>query len=202
MDEYVETVYGPWGGHRALLAWRALNVIQRRDAVRTFAHGTKACHLGSSLVVGILRQIDPNLRYHAQPVPGLRGLQGGIAMHGPSYAVRKDAASIPLAWELAKFLSIDPEGGVHLCMGRQRFTAVKRFNEGPAFSEPAHIWAAVREAAKLDVLVTVPAADDVLGPPTFAIPLHRLAGSSIDEVAEKLHRTLQAALDAQQDLPS
>jgi len=196
MDDYVERVYGPWGGHRALLPWRQRHAgIFNQTSVAAFSRGEQVFTLGGVWVLGDVLADNPALDLAVQPVPGLEGLHGGTNGHAWAYAMNRGTAHPKEAWSLLRYVSVDEEGNGRYCAALRRSCPIATVNDWPEFRNLGPVWAGVREAMAGDVPFDTTTDQEYLRPMLFEVPLRRVAGERIETIFKDIHRRYQTYLD-------
>jgi len=196
LDHHIQTVYGPFGGYRALLQWR----VQTGELAITapnsaFRDGTQAFCMSGAWFAGELINATPRPSFEVSAIPGLDSPHGGIAAHGWAVAMRASPADPELAWALMKYLTVDAEGNGRLCVEAQRPCPIRSVNESDAYSGMGDVWDSIRQTMSLDIPYPYSVDSDFLRILGYEFPLRRLRGESIKDIIENYHRRLQAYLD-------
>jgi ABC-type glycerol-3-phosphate transport system substrate-binding protein len=196
-EAYVETVYGPLGGHRALLKWR-----QRRGAVNVtsplspFVAGTQAFTLSGAWLAGNLINATPRPDFDVAAVPGIERMHGGIAANGWAYAMRAEPNDTEAAWELLKYLTVDAEGNGRMAVEAQRPSPIRSVNDSQAYTGMGELWESMRQCMAMDIPYPYSVDSDQLSVFLEEYPFHRLRGMAIAAILQNYHLRLQANLDA------
>ncbi|MGC4094204.1 MAG: extracellular solute-binding protein [Polyangiaceae bacterium] len=197
LDRYVQDVYGPFGGYRALLQFRFRFAGQHRKPAfyalpftRSFANISAAGTIAAFQQLGV-----PPSRLAVQPVPGLERLHGGILSHGWAYALNRHSPRQAAAWQVLRFLTLDPEGGGKFCLDYRRPSHLRIPGDDAYFQVVGDIWNGVREAMALDIPYPAAADSEWLRYHIFTVPMRRMRGESIEEIFGDLCVLHQAHLD-------
>jgi len=197
LDHYVEEVYGPFGGYRALLQFRFRFAGQHRKPAfyalpftRSFANISAAGTIVAFQQLGV-----PPSRLAVQPVPGLDKLHGGILSHSWAYALNRHSPRQAAAWQVLRYLTLDPNGGGKFCLDYRRPSHLKSLGDDAYFPLVGEIWNGVKEAMALDIPYPAAADSEWLRYHVFTIPMRRLRGESIEDIFNDLCLLHQAHLD-------
>jgi len=197
LDDYVETVYGPFGGYRALLQFRFRFAGQHRQPAfyalpfaRSFANISAAGSIVAFQQLGI-----PSARLAVQPVPGLDRLHGGLLSHSWAYALNRHSPRRAAAWRALRFLTLDPEGGGRFCLDYRRPSQLRSIGDDAYYPLVGDVWRGVKEAMDLDIPYAAQADDEFLRYHLFTVPMRRLQGESIEQIFRDLGLKHQAHLD-------
>jgi len=196
-DEAIEEVYGSYGGHRGLLEWssRVAGADTGSGQVQAFITEGQVFYIAGSWTIGQVRSGNPDMEFSILPVPGFGGQHGGIAKHGWSYAIDKKCKNKDIAWEFLKFLTIDPAGNGEFCKAQRRPCPISEVNYDPVYKEVGDMWDNLVISMNKDI---VPASDiymDVVKPWLRDIPARRIAGESIEDIMNSIHKQFQDYLD-------
>jgi len=199
LEAYVEEVYGPYGGHRALLRWRTRFMV--RNPVSNFIavpFDRQVFSVAAAGAISSYQRFMSPLRLHIQPVPGLERLHGGVATPTWSYAMRPETPRAREAWHLLRYLSLEEAGVGRFCRAFRRASPLQSFDERIYREDFGSLWDGAREAMSLDVSYPRSMMDECLRDLYYSIPMRRMHGSSMREVMELMNHKLQAFLDADQ----
>ena len=90
-DQYIQEVYGKFGGYKALLEWgsRVAGVDTGGAQVQPFIKEAQAFYVSGSWTIAQTKAGNPDLEFGILPVPGFKGQHGAIVKDGWSYAINK-----------------------------------------------------------------------------------------------------------------
>lgn len=198
LDRFVETVYGPFGGYRALLQFRFRFTGQHRQpAFYALPFGRSFANISAAGTLGVYQQLGvPPAELALQPVPGLDRLHGGILSHGWSYAISRHCARTGDAWRVLRFLTLEPEGAGRFCIDYRRPAHLRAIGDADYYKIAGEAWNGVREAMALDIPYPASSEDEFLRFHLFTVPMRRLQGESIEAIFQDLHAKYQSYLDA------
>lgn len=90
-DQHISEVYGPYGGHKAIIAWssRVAGVDYGAAQVQAFTKEAQVFHVSGSWTIGQVQAANPKLQMGLLPIPRSKGQHGAAPKHGWSYAINK-----------------------------------------------------------------------------------------------------------------
>ena len=198
-DQYIEEVYGKFGGYKAILEWnsRVAGVDTGEAQVAAFIKEAQVFYVSGSWTIGQVKSGNAEMDFGILPVPGFKGQHGGTAKNGWSYAINKRSKNADAAWDFLKFITIDPAGNGEFCKAQNRPSPILSVNKDPYYTEQmGEMWTNLVISMTKDI---VPAAPDIyqdtVKPWLRDIPARRVAGESIEEIMEDIHQTFQDYLD-------
>jgi len=197
LDDYVERVYGTYGGYRALLDWRFRYAgLHRQPAFSSLPYDRQCFAIAAAGSLARYRRVIPIRQLLVQPVPGLQRLHGGIASHSWAYALSHDAAARADAWSILRFLTIEEEGLGRFCRTYGRPSPLQvGGDDAEYYQDWGQAWDGVKEAAALDVPYPASSEDEFLRYHIYMVPMRRLRGESIDLIFSDMDAQYQAYLD-------
>lgn len=198
-DQYIEEVYGKYGGYKAILEWnsRVAGADTGAAQVQAFVKAAQVFYVSGSWTIGQVQSGNPDMDFGILPVPGFNGQHGGTAKNGWSYAISKTSKNADAAWEFLKFITIDPAGNGEFCKAQNRPSPITSVNEDAHYTEAmGDMWTNLVASMNMDI---VPAAPDIyqdtVKPWLRDFPARRAAGESVEEIMEDIHATFQDFLD-------
>ena len=197
-DQYVEEVYGPWGGYRGLLAWRnrEAGIVSVGNVHGPLTRGVQGFLFTGSWAVSMIRSGHPELDFAIRPLPGLDRPHGGIACNAWSYALRPDAAAPgSAAARLLRWLTVDPAGNGAFCRRQLRPCPIAEVNRHPDYAVLGAAWNDLQAVMATDVPFTGSVHEHVLTPWWREVPVRRVTGEPMAAIVADLHRRYQAYLD-------
>jgi hypothetical protein len=199
LDDYVEEVYGPYGGYRALLRWRTRFMV--RNPVSNFIavpFDRQVFSIAATGAISSYQRFMSPLRLSIQPLPGLERLHGGVATPTWSYAIRQGTPQLREAWYLLRYLSLEEQGVGRFCQSFRRASPLRAFDERVYREELGTLWDGAREAMSLDVSYPRSMMDECLRDLYYSIPMRRMQGTAMREIMELMNHKLQAYIDSDQ----
>jgi multiple sugar transport system substrate-binding protein len=197
-DNYIQEVYGKYGGYRAILEWnsRVAGTDTGAAQVQAFIKEAQTFYVSGSWTIGQINKGNPDMDFSILPVPGFEGRHGGISKHGWSYAISKNSKNKEAAWEFLKFITIDPEGNGWFCKQQGRPCPIASVNDDPVYQEMGRMWENLVKSMQMDIFPDAPAIhQDVVKPWLRDIPARRIAGESIEEIMNDIDVKYQDYLD-------
>jgi multiple sugar transport system substrate-binding protein len=196
-DQYILDIYAPYGGYKSLIEWssRVAGVDYGAAQVQAFIKEAQVFYVSGSWTIGQVQAGNPDLSMGLLPIPGFKGQHGAAAMHGWSYAINKGTKYSKTAWELEKFLTIDPAGNGEFCIAQGRPCPISAVNDDPRYLTQGEIWKSVVTAMKLDYTPEYNDHFNALIPWLRDVPARRASGQSIEEAVQYVHKTFQGYLD-------
>jgi len=197
-EEYVDTVYGKFGGYKAILEWnsRIAGADTGAAQVQAFINGGQAFYVSGSWTIGQVKSGNPDMSFGIIPVPGFNGPHGGTAKNGWSYAVSKSSKNKQAAYEFLKYITISADGNGEFCIAQGRPCPIAAVNEDPAYAAMGDMWTNLVASMNLDI---VPAAPDInqdaLKPWLRDVPNRRIAGESVEDIYASIDDQYQDYLD-------
>ncbi len=197
-EEYVDTVYGKFGGYKAILEWnsRVAGADTGAAQVQAFINEGQAFYVSGSWTIGQVKSGNEDMEFGIIPVPGFNGPHGGTAKNGWSYAVSGSSKQKQAAFEFLKFITLAEEGNGAFCIAQGRPCPISAVNEDPAFAAMGDMWTNLVASMNTDI---VPAAPDIhqdaLKPWLRDVPNRRIAGESIEDIYASIHAQYQDYLD-------
>ena len=196
-DQYIEEVYGKFGGYQAILEWnsRVAGADTGAAQVQAFIKEKQAFYVSGSWTIGQVKSGNPDMSFGILPVPGFTGQHGGTAKHGWSYAISKQTDNADAAWEFLKFITIDPAGNGEFCKAQNRPSPIISVNNDPHYQEVGDMWNNLVASMNQDIVPPTDINQDILKPWLRDIPARRVAGESIEAIMEDVHLMYQDFLD-------
>lgn len=196
LDRYVEEVYGPFGGYRALLRWRMRHTEQSRSsAFASLPYNRQFFAVASAGSLALYRRFMNPLQLAVQPVPGLDRLHGGVLTHSWSYCLNRRTSHASAAWDLLRYLTLEDEGAGRFCRNFFRPSALVSSKDDDYRRELGALWDGVLEAASLDISHPAALQDEFLRNPVFCIPMRRLKGESMEFILSDINGQLRDFLN-------
>jgi len=197
-EDYINDVYGAYGGYRGVLEWtsRVSGADTGAGQVQAFINEKQAFYVSGSWTIAQVQSGNPNVELGVVPIPGLNGPQGGTAKHGWSYAMSKTSKNKEMAWEFLKFLTIDPAGNGQFCIEQGRPCPIQSVNEDPSFTALGDLWTNLVKSMNMDVVPAAPDIHmDIVKPWLRDIPTRRIAGESLDSILSDVNKRYQDYLN-------
>jgi len=199
LDDYVDEVYGPYGGYRALLRWRTRFMV--RNPVSNFIaipFDRQVFSIAATGAIASYQRVMSPLRLSIQPVPGIERLHGGVGTPTWSYAMNPGSRHPREAWLLLRHLTLEEAGVGRFCRSFRRASPLRSYDERMYREELGSLWDGAREAMSLDISYPRPMMDECLRDLYYSVPMRRLHGNSMRELMELMNHKLQAYLDSDQ----
>lgn len=198
LDEYVEKVYGTFGGYRALLKWRFRYAgLHRQPAFSSLPYDRQIFAIAAAGSLARYRRFMSMRQLAVQPVPGLDRLHGGMASHSWAYAMSREAMKNPDAWTLLHYLTLDPVGVGQFCLNYGRPSSLSKQPSEEAYRRAwGDLWSGVEEAIALDTPYPASSEDEFLRYQLYLVPMRRLRGESMSVIFADLDLQYQAYLDS------
>lgn len=196
-DQYIEEVYGKFGGYKAILEWnsRVAGVDTGAAQVQAFIKEKQAFYVSGSWTIGQVQSGNADMQFGILPVPGFSGQHGGTAKDGWSYAISKNTEHAEAAWEFLKYITIDPEGNGEFCKAQDRPCPIASVNEDAHYKAIGEMWNNLVASMNKDIVPPTDIAQDTLKPWLRDIPARRVAGETIEDIMEDIHDMYQDYLD-------
>ena len=197
-EEYVDEVYGRFGGYRALIDWssRVAGLDTGEAQVTAFINEGQVFYVAGSWTIGQVNSGNPDMNFSIVPVPGFEGQHGATAKNGWSYAVSNESKNKAAAFEFLKFITIDAEGNGEFCIAQGRPSPILSVNEDEAFANLGQMWTNLVTSMSLDIVPEAPDIhQDVLKPLMRDVPNRRVAGQSIEAIYQEIHEQYQDYLN-------
>jgi multiple sugar transport system substrate-binding protein len=197
-EEYVDTVYGRFGGYKALLEWnsRVAGADTGAAQVQAFINEGQAFYVSGSWTIGQVKSGNSDMDFGIIPVPGFNGPHGGTAKNGWSYAISNNSEQKQAAYDFLKFITIDPAGNGAFCIAQGRPCPISSVNNDPAYSAMGDMWTNLVASMNTDIVPTAPDINqDALKPWLRDVPNRRIAGESIEDIYASIHAQYQDYLD-------
>lgn len=196
-DDYIDTVFGRYGGYQGLLEWssRVRGVDTGAQQIEPFIKEKQAFYISGSWAVGQVEAGNPDLDLQAVPVPGLKGPQGGEVFSGWAYGIGRGTKQPEAAWKFLEFITLDPEGNGEFCKAQLRPSPIAAVNQDPVYEkELGALWASICASMELD-MPTHNYFKTNLWAMLFDIPNRRINGQSVGQIMENLNNEYQDFLD-------
>ncbi len=197
-DNYVEEVYGKFGGYKALLEWnsRVAGADTGAAQVQAFVKEAQVFYVSGSWTIGQVRAGNPDMEFGLVPVPGFNGQHGATAKDGWSYAINKKSKQKDAAWDFLKFITIDPAGNGEFCKAQGRPSPIAAVNEDSHYTEDmGAMWTNLVASMTKDIVLDVNIYGDTAKPWLRDFPARRIAGESVEDIMEEIHEMFQSFLD-------
>jgi ABC-type glycerol-3-phosphate transport system substrate-binding protein len=196
-DQYIEEVYGKFGGYKAILEWnsRVAGVDTGEAQVGAFIKEAQVFYVSGSWTIGQVKSGNPDVDFGILPVPGFQGQHGATAKHGWSYAISKNTKDKDAAWEFLKFITIDPAGNGEFCKAQNRPCPIAAVNEDPHYQAMGDMWANLVVSMNKDIVPPTDIYMDTVKPWLRDIPARRVAGESVEDIMEDIHQMFQDYLN-------
>ncbi len=197
-DDYIEEVYGKYGGYRAILEWNSKVAGTDTGAaqVQAFIKEAQTFYVSGSWTIGQINKGNPDMDFSILPVPGFNGQHGGISKHGWSYSISQSAKNKDAAWEFLKFITISEEGNGWFCKQQGRPCPIESVNDDEVYQEMGRMWENLVKGMSMDVFPEAPAIhQDVVKPWLRDIPARRISGENIEEIMKDIDKKYQDYLD-------
>lgn len=197
-DEYIEEVYGPYGGYEALINWyaRVAGVDTGAAQVQGFAAGQQAFYVSGSWTISQVKSANAEMDFGILPVPGFDGQHGGIAKHGWSYAINKQTDVPDVAWEFLRFITLDINGNGWFTKQQLRPSPIAEVNLDPVYEEElGTMWNSLVESMNMDIVPESDIYQDVVKPWLRDFPSQRLQGKDVETIMNQIDRQFQDYLD-------
>ena len=196
LDDFVQRVYGSFGGYRALLSWRfRFAGLHRVPIFSSLPYGRQVFALAAAGSLSSYLRLTPPPEVAVQPVPGLDHLHGGMASHGWAYAISAASSKKEAAWKLARFLTLEEDGVGRFCQAFCRPSPLAREDDAGYYQRVGRVWDSVKEVIKLDIPYPASPEDEYLRVLLYTVPMRRLRGESIEAIFADFHAQYQAYLD-------
>jgi multiple sugar transport system substrate-binding protein len=196
-DDYVEEVFGRYGGYKGLVEWssRVRGADTGAQQIEPFIKEKQVFYISGSWTVGQVRAGNPDMDLQATPVPGLKGPQGGEVFSGWAYGIGNNTKHPEAAWEFLKFITLDEEGNGEFCKSQKRPCPIASVNKDPAYDqELGELWASICESMNLD-MPTHNYFKTNLWALLFDIPNRRISGQSVSQIMEDINKEYQDFLN-------
>lgn len=197
-EEYVDTVYGKFGGYKAILEWnsRIAGADTGAAQVQAFINEGQAFYVSGSWTIGQVKSGNADMDFGIIPVPGFNGPHGGTAKNGWSYSVSGSSKQKQAAYEFLKFITIAEEGNGAFCIAQGRPCPISAVNEDPSFTAMGDMWTNLVASMNTDIVPVAPDIhQDALKPWLRDVPNRRIAGESIEDIYASIHAQYQDYLD-------
>lgn len=197
-EDYVEEVYGRFGGYQALLEWnsRVGGADTGSAQVQAFIQERQAFYVSGSWTIGQVESANEDMDFGIIPVPGFEGPHGGIAKNGWSYAISRTSEQKEIAFEFLRYITLAEEGNGEFCVAQGRPCPIAAVNNDPAYAAMGDLWTSVVASMNLDI---VPEAQDihqdVVKPWLRDVPSRRIAGEPIEDIYDAINAQYQDYLD-------
>ncbi|MDC7240866.1 MAG: extracellular solute-binding protein, partial [Spirochaetales bacterium] len=199
-DDYMENIYGSYGGYRGVMEWnsRVAGADTGAAQVQAFINGNQVFYVSGSWTIGQVKSGNPDMDFGILPVPGFEVQHGGTAKNGWSYAISKSSKHKDAAWDFLKFITLEAEGNGEFCIAQGRPSPIISVNKDSRFLTESgpEIWSNLVQSMNMDI---VPEAldihQDTLKPWLRDIPSRRIAGESIDSIMLDINDRYQDYLD-------
>jgi len=196
-DDYIEAVYGKYGGHKGLVEWfsRVRGADTGAQPIEPFIKEKQVFYISGSWAVGQVRAGNPAIDLQAALVPGLKGPQGGEVFSGWTYGIGKNTKYPDAAWKFLRYITMDVEGNGEFCKAQMRPCPIASVNDDPAYEkELGALWTAIRKSMDLD-MPTHNYFKTNLWSLLFDIPNRRINGQSVGQIMENLDKEYQDFLN-------
>lgn len=197
-DDYINDIYGDYGGYRGVLEWnsRVAGADTGAAQVQAFINENQVFYVSGSWTIGQVQSANPDLELGIISIPGFNGQHGGTAKNGWSYAMSKSSKNKAMAWEFLKFITIETEGNGEFCIAQGRPSPISSVNQDPSYKAMGEMWDNLVASMNKDIVPVSPDIDmDTLKPLLRDIPSRRIAGESIQEIMMDIHDRYQDFLD-------
>jgi ABC-type glycerol-3-phosphate transport system substrate-binding protein len=197
-DNYIQEVYGPYGGYEALIRWYAdvAGVETGAAQVQGFIKSQQAFYVSGSWTIGQVNQGNPDMNFSILPVPGFEGPQGSVSKHGWSYAIAQDTKHPEAAFDFLKFITLDPEGNGWFCKQQRRPCPIASVNDDDVYGQMGKMWENLMTSMRRDIYPEASSVDqDTLKPWIRDFPSRRVAGESVESIMEDIDQQYQSYLD-------
>ncbi len=197
-EEYVDTVYGKFGGYRAILEWnsRIAGADTGAAQVQAFINEGQAFYVSGSWTIGQVKSGNENMDFGIIAVPGFNGPHGATAKHGWSYALSGTSENKQAAYEFLKFITIDEDGNGAFCIAQGRPSPITATNQDPSFTAMGDMWTNLVLSMNRDIVPVAPDIHmDIVKPWLRDVPNRRMFGESIEDIYASIHLQYQDYLD-------
>ncbi len=196
LETYIQRVYGPWGGHQALLRWR-LEVAGTDQSALTnpFAHSHQAYALGGHWGLGQFLSLNPKLKIITHPIPGIDNAHGISAAHHWAYAINPRTPHPELAWKLLHHLTLAPEGIGQFCADQARISPVIAQNQSPLYDQWGPTWQNIQNIITHDIPYPTSIHTELFTPLLANLSFRRVKGDSTHAIISDFHQRFQNLLD-------
>jgi ABC-type glycerol-3-phosphate transport system substrate-binding protein len=196
-DQYVDEVYGKFGGYKALIEWASRTIGAETGAaqVQPFVKEAQVFYISGSWTIGQVESGNKTMKFGLGPIPGFTRQHGATAKDGWSYAINKNSKNKEAAWEFLKFITIDPAGNGEFCKAQNRPCPIAAVNQDPHYQVMGEMWPNMIATMNLDVIPDTDVYQNTLIPWFRDVPSRRIAGQTIDAIMEEIHATFQDYLD-------
>ncbi len=195
IDLYVNTVYKKFGGYSGLLQWRNNVGAGITTIVARFIHGKAAfCAMGTGLLNEL---VAPELAgcFRADLIPGLERRHGAIAAHALSCAMNRKSANPRAAWELLRYLTVDPAGNGEVSVKLLRPCPINAINTRPEYAVLGPLWRQAQAVMAEDMSFEVSSFSEFLAPLAEDVPFRRLRGDSLEAILTDMNTLVQRVLN-------
>jgi multiple sugar transport system substrate-binding protein len=196
-DQYVETVYGKFGGYKALIEWasRTIGVETGAAQVQPFVKEAQVFYISGSWTIGQVESGNKAMKFGLMPIPGFTRQHGATAKDGWSYAINKNSKNADAAWEFLKFITLDLAGNGEFCKAQNRPCPIAAVNQDPYYQVMGDRWAAMIATMNLDVIPATDVYQNTLIPWFRDVPSRRVAGEAIGDIMKDVHAMFQDYLN-------
>lgn len=196
-DQYVDEVYGKFGGYKALIEWASRTVGAETGAaqVQPFVKEAQVFYISGSWTIGQVESGNKNMQFGLMPIPGFTGQHGATAKDGWSYAIGKNTKNTAAAWEFLKFITLDPAGNGEFCKAQNRPCPLAAVNQDPQYEKMGAQWTNLIATMNLDVIPATDVYQNTLIPWFRDVPARRIAGKGIEDVMKDIHAMFQDYLN-------
>lgn len=197
-EEYVDTVYGRFGGYKAILEWnsRVAGADTGAAQVQAFINEGQAFYVSGSWTIGQVKSGNADMDFGIIAVPGFNGPHGATAKHGWSYAVSGTSEQKQAAFDFLKYITIAEEGNGAFCIAQGRPCPISAVNDDPSFAAMGEMWTNLVTSMNRDIVPASPDIHmDILKPWLRDVPNRRIAGESVEEIYASIDAQYQDYLD-------
>lgn len=196
-DQYIEEVYGKFGGYEAIIEWnsRVAGVDTGEAQVAAFTKEAQVFYVSGTWTIGQVRSGNPNMGFSILPVPGFQGQHAGLAKDGWSYAISKDSKNKDTARDFLKFITIDPAGAGEFCVAQGRPSPIAAVNDDPRYQKLGALWNTIAMLMKQDMVPPADVGQDIVKPWLRDFPARRISSESVEGIMEDIHEMYQSYLD-------
>ena len=196
-DEYVEAVYGKFGGYQALIEWASRTIGAETGAaqVQPFVKEAQVFYVSGSWTIGQVESGNQAMKFGLMPIPGFTKQHGATAKDGWSYAINKQTKQADAAWEFLKFITLDPAGNGEFCKAQNRPCPLIAVNQDPHYQVMGDRWTAIIDTMNLDVIPATDVYQNTTIPWFRDVPARRVAGEEIADIMKDIHLMFQDYLN-------
>jgi len=196
-DQYIEEVYGKFGGYKALIEWASRTIGAETGAaqVQPFVKEAQVFYISGSWTIGQVESGNKEMKFGLMPIPGFTKQHGATAKDGWSYAINKNSKNIEAAWEFLKFITLDPAGNGEFCKAQNRPCPMVAVNSDPYYQAMGDRWTAIIETMNMDIIPATDVYQNTLIPWFRDVPSRRVAGEEIGDIMKDIHAMFQDYLN-------